>query len=132
MVALVIWGVTAFLPKIALRSLSPFQMIVYHSVFFFIGGMLAQVVFGKPEFKLPGVYFAIATGACGTLGQILYLTALKRGPVTYVSMISSLYPLIATVMAFTLLHDPVSLRQAIGVALGIGSIILLVKADDNP
>ena len=131
MVALVIWGVTAFVPKIALRSLSPLQMIVYHSVFFFLGAMLAQLVFGKPEFELPGVYYAMATGACGTLGQIFYLTALKRGPVTYVSMISSLYPLIATVMAFTLLHDPISPRQAFGVALGIGSIILLVKADDN-
>lgn len=130
-VALLIWGVTAFLPKIALRTLSPFQMIIYHSVFFLLGAVLVQFYFGMPQFELPGVFYAMATGACGTLGQIFYLTALKRGPVTYVSMISSLYPLVATLMAVVLLHDHVTARQGCGVVLGICSIILLVKADDK-
>ncbi len=127
--ALAIWGVTSFLPKIALRALSPFQMIIYHSIFFLAGALIAQLFYGMPEFQLPAVFFAMGTGACGTFGQILYLMALKRGPVTYVSMISSLYPLIATVLAVTLLKDPITLKQGCGVALGIASIILLVKAD---
>lgn len=127
--ALLIWGVTAFLPKIALRALSPFQMIIYHSLFFLTGALCVQLFYGRPEFQLPAVFFAMATGACGTFGQILYLTALKKGPVTYVSMISSLYPLVATLLAVTILHDPITLRQAAGVALGVAAIILLVRSD---
>jgi drug/metabolite transporter (DMT)-like permease len=131
MIALAIWGITAFLPKIALRALAPFPMIVYSSFFFLIGAGIMQLIFGMPEFDLTGIYYALATGACGTFGQILYLYALKRGPVTYVSMISSLYPLVATMLAVTLLNDHVTVRQGFGVALGIASIILLVRADDK-
>jgi drug/metabolite transporter (DMT)-like permease len=129
MVALVIWGITAFLPKLVLRSLSPDNMIVYASTFFFVGAMAMQVLYGGPEMQFPGVWFAMATGACGTIGQILYLQALKKGPLTYVSMISSLYPLVATTLAVTLLKDHITLRQTAGVALGVAAIILLVKAD---
>ena len=46
-------------------------------------------------------------------------------------MISSLYPLVATMLAVTLLNDHVTVRQGFGVALGIPSIILLVRADDK-
>jgi bacterial/archaeal transporter family protein len=83
------------------------------------------------EFELVPVLYAMATGACGTFGQLLYLTALRRGPLTYVSMISSLYPLVATLLAFFILHDPISARQAAGVGLGILSIVILVRANDK-
>lgn len=129
MVALVIWGVTAIMPKVVLRKLSQYQMSVYHSLFFLLFAVIAQLFYGGPEYDPKAVIFAMATGACGTLGQLFYLTALKEGPVTYVSMVSSLYPLVATVLAAALLHDPITLRQAAGVALGLASIILLVKAD---
>jgi bacterial/archaeal transporter family protein len=128
-VALLIWGVTAIMPKIALRKLSQYQMSVYHSFFFLIVAVFVQFFYGGPEYQMPAVLFAMVTGACGTLGQLLYLTALKDGPVTYVSMISSLYPLVATLLAAIILHDPVTLRQGLGVVLGLCSIILLVKAD---
>jgi len=130
--ALCIWGVTAFLPKLALRSLSPLHTVVYNAFFFFVTAALVQVFFGGPEFLWNGVRFALCTGACGTLGQLLYLIALKRGPLTYVSMISSLYPLVATILAFIVLHEPMSPRQCAGVALGVASIILLVVAHDKP
>jgi bacterial/archaeal transporter family protein len=130
MVALFTWGLTAFLPKIVLRRLSPLHMIVYHSAFFLAGVTIVQLIYLDFEFHLRAVLFAMATGACGTFGQMLYLQALKRGPLTYVSMISSLYPLVATVLAFVILRDPVTLRQGCGVLLGIASIILLVRAND--
>lgn len=129
MVALIIWGVTAIMPKVVLRKLSQYQMSVFHSLFFLLFAVIVQLFYGGPEYDLKAVIFAMVTGACGTLGQLFYLTALKEGPVTYVSMVSSLYPLVATVLAAVLLHDPVTLRQAAGVAMGLGSIILLVKAD---
>lgn len=132
LLALTIWGVTAFLPKIVLRRMKPLHMIVFTSSFFFVGAAAVQVLFpGDFRFEPRGALWAALTGACGTLGQIFYLEALRRGPVTYVSLVSSLYPLVTALLAFTILHEPLTLRQASGVTLGIGAIVLLVLASDK-
>lgn len=132
-VALFVWGLTAFLPKLLLRSMQPLHMIVYNCFFFFLTACAVQAVFWNEfEFEFKGVVLAMATGACGTLGQVFYLIALQRGPLTYASMISSLYPAVATVLALIFLPDPLTLRQGLGVALGLASIITLVLASDSP
>lgn len=131
--ALFVWGLTAFLPKLLLRSMQPLHMIVYNCFFFFLTACAVQAVFWNEfEFEFNGVVLAMATGACGTLGQVFYLIALQRGPLTYASMISSLYPAVATVLALIFLPDPLTLRQGLGVLLGLASIITLVLASDSP
>ncbi|HYD17370.1 MAG TPA: DMT family transporter [Patescibacteria group bacterium] len=133
LVALFIWGLTAFLPKLLLRNMRPLHMIVYNCFFFFLTACAVQLVFLNDwQFESRGALLAMATGACGTLGQVCYLQALQRGPLTYVSMISSLYPAVATMLAFILLPDPLTLRQGLGVVLGLASIMTLVLASDNP
>ena len=133
LVALVVWGLTAFLPKVLLRGMQPLHMIVYNCFFFFLTACGVQFMFRNDfEFEWHGVLLAMATGACGTLGQVFYLIALQRGPRTYASMISSLDPAGATVLALVFLPDPLTLRQGLGVVLGLASIITLVVASDNP
>ena len=129
--ALLVWGVTGFLSKIALRGLPPLHLLVYGSVFFLLSAVLVQLFYGGLEFNRTGVLLAICIGAAGSFGQLLFLVALRDGPLTYVSMISSLYPLVATVLAVLVLSEPISPRQAAGIALGIASIILLVVARDK-
>jgi drug/metabolite transporter (DMT)-like permease len=129
--ALLVWGVTGFLSKIALRGLPPLHLLVYSSVFFLLSAVLVQLFYGGLEFNQTGVLLAICIGAAGSFGQLLFLVALRDGPLTYVSMISSLYPLVATVLAVLVLSEPISPRQAAGIALGIASIILLVVARDK-
>lgn len=134
MMALFTWGVTSFLPKLVLQRLKPFHMIAYSSCFFMATAFAIQLFYldkGGVQFEPRGVALAMATGACGAFGQIFYLQALKNGTVTHVSMISSLYPLIATLLAFMFLHEPITIRQGVGVLLGLSSIILLVVANDS-
>lgn len=134
MTALFIWGITAFLPKLVLKRLKPFHMIVYSSCFFMCTAFAVQLFYldqGGLQFEWHGALLAMATGCCGAFGQIFYLQALKNGSVTYVSMISSLYPLIATLLAFIFLREPMTIRQGVGVLLGLSSIILLVVANDS-
>ncbi|MEZ0260774.1 MAG: EamA family transporter [Alphaproteobacteria bacterium] len=134
MMALFTWGVTAFLPKLVLRRLKPLQMIAYSSCFFMVTAFVVQLFYldqGGVQFEPRGVALAMATGCCGAFGQIFYLQALKNGSVAHVSMISSLYPLIATLLAFIFLHEPMTIRQGVGVLLGLSSIILLVVANDS-
>lgn len=133
MTALCLWGGTAFVPKILLLRMQPLHMIVYSSVFFFFTAVAVQFIHaGDFHFDPHGAMLAMATGACGSFGQIFYLEALRRGPISYVTMISSLYPLVATLLAFLVLHEPLTARQGVAVALGLGAIITLVLASDKP
>lgn len=133
MMALFTWGVTAFLPKLVLKRLKPLHMIVYSSFFFMVTAFAVQLFYLDQglQFDPRGAALALATGCCGAFGQIFYLQALKNGSVVHVSMISSLYPLIATLLAFIFLQEPITIRQALGVLLGLSSIILLVVANDS-
>jgi drug/metabolite transporter (DMT)-like permease len=130
-IALLVWGVTGFLSKIALRGLPPLHLLVYGALFFLLSAGAVQLAYGGLEFDPKGIVLALGIGAAGSVGQLMFLLALRDGPLTYVSMISSLYPLIATVLAFFVLAEPISLRQGAGIALGIASIILLVVARDK-
>ena len=107
-------------------------MIVYSSIFFLMTACTVQLFYLDDfHFDQKGAGLALVTGACGSLGQVFYLEALRRGPVTYVSMISSLYPLIATLLAFIVLHEPLTHRQLAAVLLGLGAIVMLVVASDK-
>ena len=130
-IALVIWGVTGFLSKIALKTLPPLQLLVYGALFFLTTAVLVQFFYGGPEFHARGVTLALCVGAAGSVGQLMFLLALRDGPLTYVAMISSLYPLIATLLAFVLLGEPLTMRQIAGVAMGLFAIILLVVSRDK-
>lgn len=130
-IALTIWGVTGFLSKMALKTLPPLHLVVYGALFFLTTAVFVQVFYGGPEFHPLGVTLAIGVGAAGSFGQLLFLLALRDGPLTYVAMISSLYPLIATVLAFIILGEPVSLRQTAGIGLGLCAIVLLVVSRDK-
>lgn len=130
-IALLVWGVTGFLSKIALRGLHPLHLLVYGALFFLLSAVVVQFFYGGVEFDPKGIVLALCIGAAGSVGQLMFLVALRDGPLTYVSMISSLYPLIATVLAFFVLSEPISLRQGAGIALGIAAIVLLVVARDK-
>ncbi len=130
-IALLVWGATGFLSKVALKGLPPLHLLVYGSIFFLLSASFVQLFYGGLEFDQRAVMLAVAVGAAGTFGQLLFLIALRDGPLTYVSMIASLYPLVATLLAYFVLSEPISLRQVLGIALGIASIVLLVVARDK-
>lgn len=130
-IALLVWGATGFLSKIALKGLPPLHLLVYGAIFFLTSACIVQLFYGGPEFHPKAVMLGLCVGAAGTFGQLLFLMALRDGPLAYVSLISSLYPLVATVLAYLTLSEPITLRQALGIALGIASITLLVVARDK-
>lgn len=132
LMALCIWGVTVFLPKLILRDMKPLHMIVFGNFFFLVTATVVQALYGFDlQFSAKGFSLAMVSGICGSLGQIFYLRALRSGPVSYVVLVSALYPVVATLLAFIVLHEPLSLRQFCGVVLGLCAIVLLVLAKDD-
>jgi bacterial/archaeal transporter family protein len=127
MVALLLWGGSIFLPKLAVRTLPPLHLAVYSSAFFMLGavGMLAFYGF-ELEFDAAGIALAMIIGILGAVAQLMYIFAIRAAPVTYVTVITALYPVVATLLAFILLDEKLTARQAAGILLGICAVILMV------
>ena len=111
----VCWGLWAFLPKLTTRYLDPRSALVYEV----IGTMLVAAV--DPR----GIGLAVLTGMVGVIGALGYLFAVVRGPVTLISTVTALYPVLAVLLAAVFLHEPVSLRQGFGIVLALIAIVLI-------
>jgi len=130
--AIILWGVSMFLPKLAIRRLPPFHMTLYSYSIFMFGAIVLQAFYGfHIEFDLRGVLLALSVGVIGGVSQIIYNFSLHTRSITYSIVITSLYPAVATLLAFIFLGEALTLRQTTGILLGICSLILMVKASDQ-
>ncbi|HYE38271.1 DMT family transporter [Methylocaldum sp.] len=124
--AFICWGVWAFLPKLTTRYIDPKSAIIYEAA----GGLivaivvLALIVF-KPATDQRGVVLALGTGIFGAMGAFAYLYAMTKGPVTLVSTATALYPILAIVLACFFLNESVTVRQGIGIVLGLIAMVLI-------
>jgi len=124
--AFVLWGLWSFIPKITTKYISPKSAILFEA----LGGIIIAtiVLFSlkfKPDIHPKGVLLALTTGILGFLGALLYLYAASEGPISLVAVLSALYPVIAIVLAMIFLKEPISLKQALGIVLALGSMILI-------
>ena len=120
------WGLWSFIPKITTQYIEPRSAVVYE-----VGGaiLLAIFVLFSLKFQLDihpiGIALAITTGMLGFLGAFCFLIGVSKGPVTLVTPLSSLYPAVSVLLAVTVLHEGLSLKQGVGIALAIMSVILI-------
>lgn len=120
------WGIWAFLPKLTTRYIDPNSAIVYEAA----GGLIVAlavlilIVF-KPATEPRGVALALSTGVLGAMGAFAYLYAVAKGPVALVSTATALYPILAIVLACFFLNESVTLRQGIGIVLGLIAMALI-------
>ena len=126
LVAFFCWGVWAFLPKIAGRYIDPKSIILYEA----IGVILfALVVLTTMDFKVQiharGMLLAIIVGALGIGGSFAYVYALVKGPVGIVSIFTALYPILTIILAYFILHEPITLKQGVGILFALMAIFLL-------
>jgi len=70
-------------------------------------------------------WIALLAGISGGLGFLFFYQALEKGPASLVIPISSLYVLVAAVLAFFFLKEPLTLRKALGILFAVVAIILL-------
>ncbi len=124
--ALILWGLWGFIPKITTKYIAPQSAIVYEVM----GGILvAAIVLVLLNFRLDthpkGIALAITTGMLGFVGALCFLTAASQGPVTLVATLSALYPVVSIALANFVLHETITIRQGVGIALALLSVILV-------
>lgn len=126
LLAILLWGLWGFLPKLAIQHISVSGAAVYE----ILGAIpCALWLAAQTEFRLGthplGVGFALATGILGFFAFFCFLQALATGPATLVVAITSLYPAITLVLAIVFLQESLSLRQGIGLMLAMVAVALI-------
>ena len=126
LIAFVLWGVWAFLPKIATQYINPSSVIVFEVIGTLIVGLIALL---SMDFKLQtqpqGILLAIIIGALGLGGSFAYVYAVSKGQVGIVSIVTALYPLLTILLAYFVLHEPITIKQGIGIGMALVAIFLL-------
>ncbi len=69
----------------------------------------------------------VACGALDAFANILYLLAVRRGPLSIVATLTSLYPASTIVLARVFLGERLRLLQQAGVACAVAAIVLIVS-----
>ncbi len=123
-IALILWGLWGFFPKIAGYYVDPVSILIYEIAgTIFVGVAILSLGF-RPEVSGIGALFGFLTGITLTLGSLFFLMALSKGKASVVVTMTALYPLITIVLAVLVLDERLTLRQGLGMLLALTAMIL--------
>ena len=120
------WGVWGLVTRLAMLHLKPTTVFFYE----IMGGAILTVLLipfiGWPQAgNSKGLFLALLSGVTLILGHLCFLYAIDKGKISTVLIISSLYSILTIVLAFAVLSETVSLRQAVGIVLGLIAMTLI-------
>jgi bacterial/archaeal transporter family protein len=120
------WGFTAFLPKLTVRYLSPKSALLFET----LGGMIVAFIIlsslkFKPDLHPKGILLAMTSGALAFSGALCFYYAASKGPISLVATVSGLSPVMPVLLAMIVLREPLSVKQGLGIVLGILSMALI-------
>lgn len=124
--AIIFWGVSLFLPKLATNNMNPKSVLIYQEA-----GALIVTIFVlwlinfKPETNIQGMTVGILAGITGVLGTLFFLFAISKGTSIITVPATALYPLVSILLAFIILKEPITLKQVTGILFALIAIILL-------
>lgn len=124
-IALVLFGLWGFFPKLAVNTISPNSAIVYGVIGNLVVGLLALKLVGfRPDVHPKGILYAVLTGITGMLGTMFFFYSVKNGKVSVVASLTALYPLITITLAHFVLREPISPRQIVAMFLALVALCL--------
>jgi len=125
LLALLVFGLWGFFPKLAVTYINPQSALVFQVAGGLLVGILTLFLIGfKPEVHPLGVLFAILSGVTGVLGTLFYYAAARHGSISVVASMTALYPLITIFLAYIILREPISARQVVGLLFALAAIVL--------
>ena len=129
-VAACIWGVVPLMEKAALGNVSPIAGVMVRS----FGVIIGALVFGGIWFpwsslrtvSWSSMLLLMSGGLLASfVGQMAFYHALKSGSVSQMTPVAGAYPLVAALLGWTLLREPLTWSRALGVACVVVGVTLL-------
>lgn len=132
-----LWGVFANLTSRHLNSSSAVIWEVAGATIVALGVLIGVMHLQGLQRSPPGVAFGLLTGITYTIGLIFMFAALRAaasddpagspsGHVHTILVVTAMYPLVSGLINRYALDEPLSTRQVVGMALGLGAVIIFV------
>lgn len=125
--ALISWGLWAFLPKLALSCLDPKTAFMFEVIGGAVTGLLVLLIL-RPQpggAEMRGIIPAFLTGVMGYLGILCFMYAIRAGKICIVAPVTALYPVITVALAFVFLREKINIVQFAGIILALVSVVLI-------
>ncbi len=125
--ALLVWGLWAFLPKIALSYLEPKTAFTFEVIGGALSTLIALLIL-RPELggaEIRGIIPAFVAGIMGSLGLLCFIYAIRGGKISIVAPLTALYPVVSLALAMIFLKERINIVQFAGIILACVSIVLI-------
>ena len=126
LIAAVTWGIADFFAAKSTHKVAPLLGVTLVNIFstLLFGVIFALFFRSHWVYSEVGFGFAALGGIILSLGAAIFFIALKAGPVSIVSPLTSTYPLVATILAITAFQAVLSSSQVAGILLTCVGIVL--------
>ena len=127
-----IWGVVPLMEKLGLRHASPTVGVMVRSLGVLVG-LLVMTAWGAPWAAIrvlpwTSVVLLAAGGFLASfVGQMVFYHALKSGALSQVTPVAGAYPLVAALLGWFVLREPLTLSRGLGVLCVVVGVVLLRK-----
>ena len=127
-----IWGVVPLMEKVGLGATSPSAGVMVRS----LGVVVGLLLFGwiwSPWTVLrtigwPSLLLLAGGGLLASfIGQLAFYRALKSGAISQVTPVAGAYPLVAALLGWVVLREPLTLPRLLGVVCVVVGVVLLRK-----
>ena len=126
LIALVSWGVWGFSCKLATRTTSDQNIVLWTSLAGLVP-MVTHALTAPTRGEMKPALLPIAAGVLAGVATTAFYLALRRGPASVVVPISGMYILIPAVLGIILLREPRSVSRVIGVVFAGLAVFLLSR-----
>ena len=127
-----VWGIVPLMEKAGLGTGSPTAGVVVRSCGVVLGLVVFSLLWSPWAAVRAMTWPSIALLAGGGLlasfvGQMAFYQALKAGSVSQVTPVAGAYPLVAALLGWIVLREPLTLTRGLGVVCVVIGVILLRK-----
>lgn len=132
-VGMIGYSVTALMVKLATQSgrFSSFFVLMVSSGMVFATSTLITIYRGEIKALTPSALattegaFVFGTGVALVVAVVFYFSALSLGPASVVVPLYGMFIVGGAILGLVFLHEPLTLRKALGILLAIASIYLI-------
>lgn len=127
-----IWGIVPLMEKVGLGSAPPAAGVIVRSLGVVIGLVVATCVWSPWAAVRTMPWTSVVLLAAGGLlasfvGQLAFYHALKAGALSQVTPVAGAYPLVAALLGWWVLREPLTLPRLLGVVFVVLGVVLLRK-----
>ncbi|MFQ5918923.1 MAG: EamA family transporter [Thermoplasmata archaeon] len=124
------WGLGQVAAKRGVGALGPRKMAALVALGEAAVFLSVYVAFGAPSLGgSRGLLLGLGAGLTGMLGFVAYYETIARGSISRMGTIIAAYPAITVLLALAFLGETITLAQGLGIALLLGSAVLLGRTE---